>query len=98
VDAIETHENEINVGGPEIMTWKQIASLALETFDKPVKITLIPIWIMNIIQYVTRIFSPHKAGLLEFFITMATQDMVGPTTGTHTLRAHYQKMGHSYEI
>jgi uncharacterized protein YbjT (DUF2867 family) len=97
VNAIESQEHEINVGGPEIMTWKQVASLALESLNKSVKITLVPIWIMNMIQWVTHIFSPHKAGLLAFFITMATQDMVGPKTGSHTLRDHYKNMREQYE-
>ena len=92
-DAIEGSKLEINVGGPEIMTWKQVATLALETLNQPIKITMVPLWVMNFIQYATRILSPHKAGLLAFFITMATQDMVGQTTGTHTLKAHYKKMG-----
>jgi uncharacterized protein YbjT (DUF2867 family) len=92
-EAIEGGKHEINVGGPEIMTWKQVATLALETLNQPIKITRIPLWVMTFIQSATRIFSPHKAGLLAFFITMATQDMIGPTAGTRTLRAHYNKMG-----
>jgi uncharacterized protein YbjT (DUF2867 family) len=92
-EAIEDGKRDINVGGPEIMTWKQIATLALETLNQPIKITIVPLWVMNFIQYTTRIFSPHKAGLLAFFITMATQDMIGQTTGTHTLKAHFKKKG-----
>jgi uncharacterized protein YbjT (DUF2867 family) len=92
-EAIDGGKHEINVGGPEIMTWKQVATLAFETLNKPIKITTVPMWVLNFIQSATRIFSSHKAGLLAFFITMSTQDMVGHTTGTHTLKAHFKKMG-----
>lgn len=93
VEAIGGDKKEINVGGPEIMTWKQIATIAFEALNKPIKITRVPLWLMKFIQYLTCILSPHKAGLLAFFITMATQDVVGPKTGTQTLRAHYKKWG-----
>ncbi|NNK95443.1 MAG: SDR family oxidoreductase [Desulfobacterales bacterium] len=96
-DAVDKSKHEINVGGPEVMTWKQIATLALETLNQPIKITRVPLWVMNFTQFAIRIFSPHKAGLLAFFITMSTQDMVGQTTGTHTLKAHFKKWECNYE-
>lgn len=96
-DAVLESKHEINVGGPEVMTWKQIATHALETLDQPIKITRVPLWVMKFTQSATRIFSPHKAGLLAFFITMSTEDMVGETSGTRSLKAHFRKMGGHYE-
>ncbi len=93
VDAIEGNQKEIDVGGPETLTWRQVATIALETANNPVKITSIPVWIMQFIQSVTHIFSRHNSELLAFFITMSIQDVVGPATGTQTLRAHYEKLG-----
>ena len=35
----------------------------------------------------------HQGDLLAFFTTMATTDVVAPSTGTHTLEAHYRSLG-----
>ncbi|MCP4663366.1 MAG: SDR family NAD(P)-dependent oxidoreductase, partial [bacterium] len=40
-----------------------------------------------------RLFNRHQGELLAFFTTMATTDVVAPTTGTHTLEAHYRSLG-----
>ena len=95
VDAMEQEDREISLGGPETMTWREIAALALRTQDKPVKITSIPAWIMPPVVFVTRLFSRHSAELLAFFTTMATRDVVGPATGSRTLEAHYRELGAS---
>jgi uncharacterized protein YbjT (DUF2867 family) len=95
VDAIEAERREIDVGGPETMTWREIATLALQAQDKPVKITSIPIWIMQLVIFGTRLFSRHSAELLAFFTTVTTRDVVAPLTGSHTLEAHFRQLGAS---
>jgi uncharacterized protein YbjT (DUF2867 family) len=92
-DALEMEQQEIDVGGPEIMTWREIATLALRTQDKPVKITSVPMWMMRVVIFATRPFSRHSAELLAFVTTVSTRDVVGPTNGVHTLEAHYRELG-----
>ena len=89
VDALEGENQEIDVGGPEILTYREIARLALETLGKPIKISSIPIWLMRLIVVTTRVFSRHQGELLAFFTTAMTSDVVAPTTGSHTLEAHF---------
>lgn len=89
VDAMEGENQEIDVGGPEILTYREIAGLALETLGKPIRISSIPIWLMRAIVATTRVFSRHQGELLAFFTTAMTTDVVAPATGTHTLKAHY---------
>ena len=40
-----------------------------------------------------RLFNRHQGELLAFFTMMATTDVVAPSTGTHTLEAHYIRLG-----
>ena len=80
----------IDVGGPEILTLREIATLALETQGKPIKITSIPLWLTRIVVAVTRFFNRHQGELLAFFATATTTDGVAPRTGTHTLKAFYE--------
>ena len=42
-DAMEGKEQEIDIGGPEVLTYREIAELALETQGKSIKIFSIPV-------------------------------------------------------
>ena len=89
VDAIEGEKQEIDVGGPELLTYREIAELAFQSLGKPARITVVPVWIMKLAIAVTKLFSKHQGELLAFFTTAMTSDVVAPTTGTRSLRAHF---------
>ncbi|MFC1888255.1 SDR family oxidoreductase [Thermodesulfobacteriota bacterium] len=91
VDAMEGQRQEIDVGGPEVLTLREIAALALETQAKPARITCIPLWLTRLIVAVTRFFNRHLGELLAFLTTATTIDGVAPRTGTHTLKAFYEE-------
>lgn len=92
VDMLDEAGQEIAVGGPDILTWREIAELALQTLGKPIKTTTIPLWVIKVGVSVARLFNRHSAELLAFFATMATRDAVGTPTGSHTLAAHYRAL------
>jgi uncharacterized protein YbjT (DUF2867 family) len=89
VDAAEGEQKEIDVGGPEVLTYREIAELAFQSLAKPVHITSVPVWIMKLLVVATRIFNKHQAGLLAFFTTAMTSDVVAPATGARSLTAHF---------
>ena len=89
IDALEGEKQEIDVGGPEVMTYREIAKLAFEIQGKRVKITSIPTWLMRLTILTTKIFNKHQGELLAFFTTAMTSEIVAPATGTHTLKEHY---------
>ena len=91
-DAVDDERRAIDVGGPEVLTWREIAEGAFEAQRKPVRISTVPRWVMLVVIFVTRLFSRHKAGLVAFFTTMATRDVVAPPTGNHTLGRHYRTL------
>ena len=90
-DAVEGVKQEIDIGGPEIFSWQDIAKLAFEAQGKPVKISSIPVWLMNTVASITKIFNKHAGELMAFFITMGTSDVVAAPTGTHSLRTYYKE-------
>jgi uncharacterized protein YbjT (DUF2867 family) len=92
-DAIAGTKTEIDVGGPQVLTWKEIAELAFRVQGKAPRITTVPTWPLSPLLGLTRLFSRHKAGLLEFFVTMATRDVVGPPTGVRTLEQQFRQLG-----
>jgi uncharacterized protein YbjT (DUF2867 family) len=91
VDTLEGEKQEIDVGGPDVLTYREIAKLALEVQGKRVdKITSVPVWLMRVSIAVTKIFSKHQGELLAFLTTAMTSEGVAPATGTHTLKEHYK--------
>jgi len=93
--AIEGREIEIDVGGPETMTWNDVAALAFEVLGRPAKISHVPAWLMWTVVRLVRVFNRHQGELLAFFTTMSTTDVVAPVVGTHTLGAHFRELQQS---
>jgi uncharacterized protein YbjT (DUF2867 family) len=91
-DAVDGYELEIDVGGPQTMTWSEAAALAFEVLGRPAKVTRLPEWLMWSVVRLVRLFNRHQGELLAFFTTMATTDVVAPSTGTHTLEVHFRAL------
>jgi len=91
-NAMEGDRTEINVGGPLIITWREVAALAFEILEKPARISYVPEWLMWSIVRLVRLFNRHQGDLLAFFTTMATTDVVAPAIGTQTLEAHFRSL------
>jgi uncharacterized protein YbjT (DUF2867 family) len=91
-DAIDGDQREIEVGGPEILTWREVAALAFRVLDRPARVSAVPEWLTWAVVRLVRLFNRHQGELLAFFTTMATTDVVAPATGTHTLGAHYREL------
>jgi uncharacterized protein YbjT (DUF2867 family) len=92
VDAAEGDAHEIDVGGPETLTWHQVADLAFEVLDEPAKVSRVPEWLMWSVVRLVKLFNRRQGDLLAFFTTMATTDVVAPQRGIHTLDEHYRQL------
>ena len=93
VDAIEKPNQEINVGGPDILTHNEIAMTAFNVLGIEPKITHIPDWIRVAILKMVRFFSGNNVyGPIEFFLTVMAIDMVAPEFGKHTLKEHFTNL------
>jgi uncharacterized protein YbjT (DUF2867 family) len=93
VDAIESSEKIIEVGGPEVFTHNEIAELAFIVVDKKRRIKYMPEWMRKTILGLSRTFTSSKTyGPMEFFFTVLAMDMIAPKYGTHTLSNYYAEM------
>ncbi len=92
VKAMEIERSEIDLGGPEIMTYRRIAELAFEVLNRPPRITCIPVWLMKALIGAVNIFNRHQGGLLAFFTAMMSREVVAPVTGSQTIRDHYRDL------
>ncbi len=90
VDAMEGEKQEIDVGGPEVLSQREIATIALESLGKPIKISCVPVWLVNSMAAIVKVFSKHYGDVLSFFTAGATSDFIAPSSGTHTLKTHFE--------
>ena len=93
MDAAEGGATEIEVGGPEVLTHREIARSALSAAGKPERITSVPIWMMRGVGSVTRIFNRHQGELLAFMTEALTGEGVAPQVGTRRLADYFRTLG-----
>ena len=91
-DAVDREDTEINAGGPEVMTYRQMAETAFKALDRPPKISSVPGWLIKAVVAVTRLFNHHQGELLAFFTTVMLTDGVAPRYGDHNLLEHYRRL------
>lgn len=93
VNAIESDNKEIPIGGPQTLTHNQIAKIAFSVAGKKVKITHIPDWITKPILFLMRTFTNSKVyGPIEFFMTVLSMDLIAPEYGKHTLKEYFEEL------
>lgn len=93
VEAIEDDRDEIEVGGPDILTQNEISKMAFNSLSKKIKITHIPDWIRKMVLRLGKIFLNDKTfGPIEFFMNVMAIELVAPKYGKRTLKEYYNKL------
>ena len=92
VDAAEGDAREIDAGGPEIFTYRQVAKMAADVVEKqPFNISL-PVWLADGIAAVTAFINRDIHDIALFATTVSKNDTVAPQYGTHRLREFFEEM------
>ncbi|MDX5586203.1 MAG: SDR family oxidoreductase [Aureibaculum sp.] len=92
VDNVISNENEINVGGPDLLAQNEIAEIALKAWKKKIKIIHLPDWIRKLTIWTMRTFTSSKTyGPIEFFMTAMAFDNIAPKYGEHKLKDFFNK-------
>jgi uncharacterized protein YbjT (DUF2867 family) len=94
--ALESQEQQLDVGGPEVFTYREIAELAFDSLDQPEKITCIPKALVSATVGAMRWLTPAKVyGPLEFMASVMTMDVIGEEHGQRQLADHFHDRGGS---
>ena len=92
IESLDTPQNELVVGGPDILTQNEIAEMALKTLKRKGKIVHLPDWMRKLVLSGMRIFTASKTyGPIEFFLTMMAQDNIAPRYGVYRLKSHFTR-------
>ncbi len=87
---INTPVKEYAIGGPEVLTYHEIATLAFNAQGRSPKIRHLPDWTRRLSLWAVRKFTSESTyGPLEFFLTLMAQDNIAKRYGTHKLRDFY---------
>ena len=92
VDAFENPESQIDVGGPEVFSYREIAELAFDVLNLPEKITCVPRSVVAATVGALRWLTPAKVyGPVEFMASVMTMDVIGEMRGKQRLREHFRQ-------
>ncbi len=92
VDAIEGAGREVLAGGPEVLTRRRIAELALEALGRPLKVRRIPPGLVRLGARIIKPFNPRVGDITAFYADVSVRDLVVPARGTRTLSDYFDEM------
>ncbi|WAX56678.1 SDR family oxidoreductase [Jatrophihabitans cynanchi] len=92
VDALTSDADEVELGGPEVLTHEQIAQQAFRALGVAPRITHVPAGLLTSALALMRLLTPLRVhGVIEFPLTVLTHDVISPTTGQRHLAEHYRE-------
>lgn len=89
--AITRDEQELDVGGPEILSVEHIAQLAFSALKKPEHIVKLPDFLRQFILLIVARLPVRWGGAAEFFLTAMSKDAIAPAYGERKLGEHYAR-------
>lgn len=91
-DVLTTDTEEIELGGPDVLTHEQVAQHAFHALGTAPRITHIPAGLVRAGLVLMRRLTPLRVhGVLEFPLTVLTHDVLSPTVGRRHLADYYQE-------
>jgi uncharacterized protein YbjT (DUF2867 family) len=99
IDSVNGEAKEIKVGGPEVLSQIEIAKVAFEAVNKPLKVTFIPDWVRRVILKISKLLlSKSKFGPIEFFMNVMVIEMSAPMYGKKTLKEYFLSLNNEKNI
>jgi uncharacterized protein YbjT (DUF2867 family) len=92
LEAVGKTERELDIGGPELLSIRQMAERAFLAQGKDARVTSLPDWVRKVAAFIVAKLPEKLAGPAEFFLTVTAEDMVAPCYGHHELGAHFDDM------
>jgi uncharacterized protein YbjT (DUF2867 family) len=92
VDAFSGDDLEINVGGPDILTQREIAQLAFSALGKAPKVTGLPFWLVDALLATVKPFHRRWWNIGTFIASAGRHEMVGPQVGDHRLAQWFEEL------
>lgn len=92
VRAVEEEVQEVDVGGPEVFTRREIVELACAALGRPPQVRSLPPWLFRGIAALAKPLNPRLAALLDFGAAVSQVDAVAPPYGSRSLRTYFAEL------
>jgi len=89
-DAFDQKEHEIEIGGPDVLSYNEVAKLAFSAVNKSPKITYLPGWLVSTLIAMLYPFNHKLYTTLSFFATAGREDIVAPIVQGRSLADAYR--------
>ncbi|PWW83155.1 3-beta hydroxysteroid dehydrogenase [Prosthecochloris marina] len=93
VDTAAPGHQEIDIGGPDIFTYKEMFTLAFTTIDKEPRIIFIPLWIVKGLHSFIKPLNARIADMLAFAIAVNEIDNTAPRYGERHMKDFFETFG-----
>lgn len=93
VDTAAPGHQEINVGGPDVFSYKELFTLAFTTIGKEPRIVFIPLWIVKGIHTIIKPLNARIADMLYFAIAVNEIDNAAPRYGERHMKDFFEEFG-----
>jgi uncharacterized protein YbjT (DUF2867 family) len=92
INALTSKEKEIILGGPDVLTRREIAEICFDALGKKPKISTLPAGLMSAMIVPTKLFDRRLYDLLAFGIAVFNTDILAPQTGKFHLRDYIKQL------
>ncbi len=80
------------IGGPDVLTLKQVGELAFKALGKPARFSSLPGWVLSASSKLIRPFNENASTFLSMFSLMTGSDLVAPQVGHRHLDAFFAEL------
>jgi len=90
IDTLEAgDEREVDIGGPEVLTRREIAELALEAWEREPKVRSLPVPFAMVWARLSQLRGGHNKMVSAALTAFAVTDLVAPEHGTRLLADYF---------
>src|SRR5699024_2846185 len=81
-----------DVGGPEVLTYDQIAQLAFHELNKKKHMTYIPTGLLKLISLLMKYVYKHNYCMLQLLINVMIHNLIAPKYGKHKIKDLFHRL------
>ncbi len=89
VDALGGGPGDVELGGPEVLTRRDIVELAFAALGKRPRLFRLPPGLFGVMGTIARPLHPRLGDLMRFFAAVASSDALAPARGTMRLSEYF---------
>lgn len=87
-DALSASNQYTSIGGPHDLTWRQIYETCFKVWDKPARISSMPVWLCRLVLFILRPFSAQYYALGKLILFFSVTDVPTQRRGSMDLETY----------